>query len=268
MGATSRRGSIPGGVARLNIALQIFGRAPTILAVLPLVIIWEIAGRLGVSDALPPITQIWNALRTVVEEPQFVRFAQNSITSLAIGFGLALGVGVVVGVAMGLSRYVEESLDLYVNMFMGAPMAAFVPLLVAIFGVGGGSIIATVFLFSLFVIIVNTYVGVRTTDPRFIEMAWSFGATRFAMIRKIVFPSALPLVMTGIRVGFGRAVAGLVLGEMLVVVVGIGGMIMQRGSAFQVAQLWALIFIVVTFSVTATRLLERLQDKLTGWAST
>jgi NitT/TauT family transport system permease protein len=168
---------------------------------------------------------------------------------------------------MASFKPVEEALTLYVSMFMGAPMAAFVPLLVAIFGVGSGAIVATVFIFSVFIILVNTQAGVRSAPKTLLEMSRSFGAPPTARLLRIVLPSAMPLLLTGVRVGFSRAVSGLILGEMLVVVVGFGGLIMQTGSSFRVDQLWVLIFIVLSFALLGSQLLEYVQRRVTAWAS-
>ena len=242
-------------------------RAPMLIALVPVAIVWEIAGHAGVSFAIPPLEDIWTGFTQVRRDPAFNDSVVASLRELAIGFALTLLVGVPLGVAMGMSKVVEEAFDFYVNMFMGAPTAAFVPILVAIFGVGTGAIVATVFVFSVFIVIVNTYAGVRSVDPRLVEMSRSFGASRVTTLRRVVLPASMPMLLAGIRLGFGRAVAGMILGEMLVVVVGFGGLIMQKGSGFQVEQLWALIFVVLIFSVGVTRILEVIQERTTHWAS-
>lgn len=242
-------------------------RFPMLVALVPLMILWEIVGHAGVSFAIPPLEDIWDGFSQVRREPTFNESLVASLRELAIGATLTMGVGIPLGIAMGMSKVVEEALDFYINMFMGAPTAAFVPILVAVFGVGSGSIIATIFVFAVFIVIVNTYSGVRGVDPRLVEMGRSFGASRATLMRRVVLPGAMPMLLAGVRLGFGRAVAGMILGEMLVVVVGFGGLIMQKGSGFQVEQLWALVFIVIVFSVAVTRILEGVQERTTRWAS-
>lgn len=242
-------------------------RMPMLVAIVPLAVAWEIAGHADVSFAIPPLEDIWDGFTKVSQEPAFGDSVVASLRELTIGVVLTMLVGIPVGVAMGMSKIVEEAFDFYVNMLMGAPTAAFVPILVAVFGVGSGAIIATIFVFSVFIVIVNTYAGVRGVDPRLVEMSRSFGASRLTLMRRVILPGSMPMLLAGIRLGFGRAVAGMILGEMLVVVVGFGGLIMQKGSGFQVEQLWALIFTVLVFSVAVTRVLERVQERTTRWAS-
>lgn len=250
----------------MRAVLRLQQRAPVLVALVLLLVVWEIVGRSGISTAVPPLAGVLDGFQAVAREPTLVDSIAASLRELVIGFAIALAIGLPVGAAMGLFKPVEEALDVYVNMFMGAPMAAFVPLLVAIFGVGPASIIATIVVFSIFMIIVSTYAGVKNADPVLLQMARSYGASRAQTVRKVVLPGAMPMILTGVRLGFGRAVAGMVLGEMLVVVVGFGGLIMTKGSSFQVEQLWALIIMIVGFAVIVSWGLEMFQRRRTSWA--
>ena len=124
-----------------------------------------------------------------------------SLTTLAIGFCLAVLFGIVVGLLMGRFRAVEHFLDLYVNALMSAPTTAFVPVLILWFGLGVESRIAVVFLFAVFVIIINTMTGVKQVDTVLVEMARSFGAREREVFFKIILPAALPAIMAGFRLG-------------------------------------------------------------------
>lgn len=250
-----------------EVLLKVQRRLPTLSALVPVLIIWELVARADISFAFPPLGDIWSSMGDVFDDPAFTSSLGASLRELGLGLGLALGIGIPVGAAMGLWRPVEDALDIYVNALMGAPTAAFVPILVAIFGVSSGAIVATVFIFSVFIVIVNTYAGVKSVDPRLLEMASSFQASRWRTIVRIVLPNSTPMLLTGIRLAFGRAVAGMVLGEMLVVVVGLGGLIMQAGGSFQISRLWALIFVVVLFAVIVTRIIEYVERRTTAWAS-
>jgi NitT/TauT family transport system permease protein len=242
-------------------------RAPTLTALALLLLVWEVVAQLEISFAFPSLGEVWKSVWLVSREADFRASVGSSLRDLGVGLGLAFATGIPIGLAMGLWRPVEDALDVYVNALMGAPTAAFVPILVAIFGVGGGAIVATVYIFSVFFLIVNTYAGVRGVDRRLLEMASSFQASWRKTITRVVLPNAMPLMLTGVRLAFGRAVAGLILGQMLVVVVGLGGLIMQAGSSFQISRLWALIFMVVVFAVVITRVIEHVEKRTTSWAS-
>src|SRR4029434_4120866 len=128
---------------------------------------------------------------------------------------LAVILGIIVGLLMGRFREVEHFLDLYINASMSAPMTAFVPVLILWFALGVESRIAVVFLFAVFVIVINTMTGVKQVDRTFLEMARSFGAKETEVFYKIILPAAMPAIMAGVRLGLGRAGQGMVAEEMV-----------------------------------------------------
>jgi NitT/TauT family transport system permease protein len=188
-----------------------------------------------------------------------------SLTTLAAGFVLAVLIGIVVGVLMGRFRAVEHFLDLYVNALMSAPTTAFVPVLILWFGLGVQSRIAVVFLFAVFVIIINTMTGVKQVDRVFVEMARSFGAREREVFFKIILPAAMPAIMAGVRLGMGRAVKGMVTAEMLLTLTGIGAMIMQYGSSFATDSLFAVILTILMVAMITMKLVQWVDQRLTGW---
>jgi ABC-type nitrate/sulfonate/bicarbonate transport system permease component len=166
---------------------------------------------------------------------------------------------------MGRFRQVEHFLDLYINALMSAPMTAFVPLLMMWFGLGVESRIAVVFLFAFFVIVINTMTGVKQVDRIFVEMARSFGAKELEVFFKVMLPAAMPAIMAGVSIGMGRAVKGMVTAEMLLTLTGVGGMIMQYGSAFATDALFAVILTILMVAMMAMQLVKILDRRLTGW---
>jgi NitT/TauT family transport system permease protein len=166
---------------------------------------------------------------------------------------------------MGRFRAVEHFLDLYVNALMSAPTTAFVPVLILWFGLGVQSRIAVVFLFAVFVIIINTMTGVKQVDRVFVEMARSFGAREREVFFKILLPAAMPAIMAGVRIGMGRAVKGMVTAEMLLTLTGIGGMIMQYGSSFATDSLFAIILTILMVAMITMKLVQWVDRWLTGW---
>ena len=180
-------------------------------------------------------------------------------------FALAALFGVVLGLLMGRFRAVEHFLDLYVNALMSAPSTAFVPVLILWFGLGVESRIAVVFLFAVFVIIINTMTGVKQVDTVLVEMARSFGAREREIFFKIMLPAALPAIMAGLRLGIGRAVKGMVTAEMLLTLTGIGAMIMQYGSSFATDSLFAVILTILILALLTMKAVQWLDRRLTGW---
>src|ERR1041385_4985265 len=166
-----------------------------VLSIASLAVVWEAAGRLMDSTLIPPVSQIAAACGKLLSN------LGASLWTLAAGFFLAVFVGVIVGLLMGRFRAVEHFLDLYVNSLMSAPTTAFVPVLIIWLGLGVQSRIAVVFLFAVFVIIINTMTGVKQVDRVWVEMARSFGAKEREIFFKIVLPAAMPAIMAGLRLG-------------------------------------------------------------------
>jgi NitT/TauT family transport system permease protein len=236
-----------------------------VLSILSLAILWEAVGRAMDSSLIPPLTQIGAAWWKLLSSGKLLANLSMSLTTLAIGFCLAAFIGVVLGLLMGRFRAIEHFLDLYVNALMSAPTTAFVPVLILWFGLGMESRIAVVFLFAIFVIIINTMTGVKQVDTVLMEMARSFGAREREIFFKIMLPAALPAIMAGLRLGMGRAVKGMVTAEMLLTLTGIGAMIMQYGSSFATDSLFAVILTILMVALVAMKAVQWIDRRLTGW---
>ena len=236
-----------------------------LLSILSLAVLWEVAGRAMDSTLIPPLSQIGAAWWKLLSSGKLLANLSMSLVTLAIGFCLAVFTGTILGLLMGRFRAVEHFLDLYVNALMSAPTTAFVPVLILWFGLGVQSRIAVVFLFAVFVVIINTMTGVKQVDQVLLEMARSFGAREKETFLKIILPAAMPAIMAGVRLAMGRAVKGIVTAEMLLTLTGIGAMIMQYGSAFATDALFAVILTILIIAMIAMKLVQLLDRRLTGW---
>jgi ABC-type nitrate/sulfonate/bicarbonate transport system permease component len=236
-----------------------------ILSIVTFALLWEIAGRMMDTTLIPPLSKIASAWLRLLMNGKLLENLAMSLWTLAAGFLLAVTLGVIIGVLMGRFSQVEHFLDLYINALMSAPMTAFVPLLIMWFGLGVQSRIAVVFLFAFFVIVINTMTGVKQVDRIFVEMARSFGARELEVFFKIVLPAAMPAIMAGVSIGMGRAVKGMVTAEMLLTLTGVGGMIMQYGSAFATDALFAVILTILMVAMIAMQLIKIVDRRLTGW---
>jgi ABC-type nitrate/sulfonate/bicarbonate transport system permease component len=217
------------------------------------------------TSLIPPLSKIASAWLRLLMNGKLLENLAMSLWTLVAGFILALALGIIIGVLMGRFSQVEHFLDLYINALMSAPMTAFVPLLIMWFGLGVESRIAVVFLFAFFVIVVNTMTGVKQVDRIFVEMARSFGAKELEVFFKVVLPAAMPAIMAGVSIGMGRAVKGMVTAEMLLTLTGVGGMIMQYGSAFATDALFAVILTILIVAMIAMQLVKIVDRRLTGW---
>ena len=204
--------------------------------------------------------------RLLLNPDTFAAFAISN-QALVIGFAVSVVLGILLGLGAARFSGIEGFVDPYLSILLVTPMAALIPILLMSLGIELSSRVFLVIVFTIPVIIVNTRTGVRQVDPNLIEMATSFGAKERQIWWKILLPGSLPAIMTGIRLGLGRGVTGMVIIELLLVAVGIGGLILKFQSQFASDLLYALVILVVVEAlllVSAVRFLER---KIAPWAS-
>jgi NitT/TauT family transport system permease protein len=256
---TVNRGVTPGG-ARVRRWLARHG--PFVLSFVGIIAAWEILGQTLDLLVLPPISSILAALWGFTVDGTLLDSLVVSLITLFAGMAIAIVVGSIIGGAMGLSRTVESALDVYVNAMMAAPMVAFVPLFILLFGLGYPTRIMTVIVFAIFPIIVNAFAGLRNVDRPSIEMARSFGASPTQLMWQVRIPSAFPYLLAGVRLGTARGVKGLINGEVLVTVVGLGGLVNQYGTAFTMDRLYAVIFFIIALAMILVRAVDWLSRRL------
>jgi NitT/TauT family transport system permease protein len=241
--------------------------APEVLAIGTGLIAWEIIGRLVAFAWFPPLTRVIARGVQLVQTGAIGTNVLASLAALAVGFTLALVVGIGTGVLMGRIPIVEIALGWYVNALLAAPSLVFVPILFIFFGISDATRVAVVFLYAVFVIIANTATAVHTADPQLLEMARAFGASRRVLFLRVILPDSLPLIMAGVRLGVGRAVKGMINGEMFIALVGLGAQIRNYGGSFDAAAVLAIVLLILAIAVIASWLVQRVDQKLTWWAN-
>ncbi|MFC0531643.1 ABC transporter permease [Phytohabitans kaempferiae] len=229
---------------------------PSIATLLGLAVVWEIAGHTLDYAYLPPLSDVFVRLWELVLDGTIPRELGASLTALAVGMLIAVVAGVLIGLLMGAFPLVRYTLDVYVDAVMVAPVVAFVPLFILLFGLGFQTRVATVVLFAICPIIVNTAAGVRSVDRNLVTMARSFQATPAQTFWQVQLPMAWGHVQAGLRLGVARGVDGVITGEVLIAVVGLGGLITRFGDAFSMDRLYAVVFVIVALVVLSTRLVD------------
>jgi NitT/TauT family transport system permease protein len=144
-------------------------------------------------------------------------------------------------------------------------MAPLIPVIILALGLGLASRVLVVFVFTFVFVVVNTRVGLRNVDPGLIEMAHSFGANERQMWLKVLLPGAMPAIMTGVRIGLGRAITGMVTVELLMIATGIGRLMLFFGDHFDSASLYGVVFVVVAEAVILMEVAKRVEQRLIRW---
>ena len=158
--------------------MTLFGyRVPMMASLLVWCVLWEIVGRLDVIFLLPPFTDVVAAGIDLVQTRSWQDATVTTLRAFAIGMALSIVVGVALGVLMGRVRLADDLLGMWVNIFSSAPLSALVPVLMILFGFGEKTIVASVFLFSVWIVVLDTRAGVLHISPSLLEMARSYGAS-------------------------------------------------------------------------------------------
>lgn len=226
---------------------------------------WEVVGRAWQISFLPPFSNVLGAAAGLIASGQILSNLAASLLGLFLGYALAAVCGVGLGVFMGRYRKVEHLFDVYINAFLAAPKIALIPVLFALFGVSRTVQIAVVFLSAFFIIVINTMSAVRSVDTTYIEMARSFGAREHQLFWRVLIPGAVPLTMAGLRLGMGRAVKGMINGEMFIAVFGLGGLLRTYGSRFDAEKVFAILLVVILVALVCSALVEAVEQRLTHW---
>jgi NitT/TauT family transport system permease protein len=239
---------------------------PAVISLLAGAVVWEVGARLMHTSFLPPFSSVVAAIVDLTFGGQILGNLSRSLTSLALGYALAVACGLILGLLMGRYRVIEYALDPLVTGMLAAPKLVFVPVLYAFFGVSRGTQVAVVFLSAVFVIILNTMSGLRTVDASYVEMARSFGAKGTQLFWKVLLPGALPLTLAGLRIGIGRAVRGMINGEMFIAVFGLGALLRKYGGQFNAEKVFAILLIVILVALVCSSVFQVFERKLTHWA--
>ena len=223
--------------------------------------LWELAGRWPVSAAFPPFSAAFLALVEMMRDGSLLKAYLITLQPLALGIVLCAVAGIGFGIGMGLSRSVEWlSLPIFI-ILQAAPMAAIIPLITYIYGIGLTSKVLAVIMLAAPVIVMNSYKGIRNTPPSLLQMCRSFQGTRRQEVLKIVLPHAAGLIFTGLRLGLAMGFIGIVIAELLITPTGIGDLITYNSSVADYPKMFAAIASIVALAATALYLLERLERR-------
>jgi NitT/TauT family transport system permease protein len=248
--------------------MTVYGyRLPTWLALGIWAVLWEIIGQLDVIMLIPPLSAVFGAMGNVLLTHSFLEAIGITLEAFGIGMALSLFVGITVGVAMGRIRAVDNVMGMWINIFESSPITAVVPLLLAVLGFGMQTMVVTVFLFSVWVIALDTQVGVKHASASLVEMARSFGASKRDLYAKVILWAALPEILAGIRLGVIRGVRGVVIGQLLIAIVGVGFLFETYSRKFIMPEFWALVLIVFGFAYGLAETIGMLERRVARYAS-
>src|SRR5436853_4614425 len=209
-------------------------------------LIWKAAVQLFVSG------EIWNDLRV-------------SGIEFAWGYILSVIVGVPFGIAIGWYKKLAYVCDPFVNAMNATPRVALLPLIIIWLGIGILSKIGIIFLGAVFPIMINTRDGVKTTPLNLLNAARSFDASEWMIFKAVVLPSTIPFILSGLRLGLGRGIVGVMVGELYAATAGIGFMITVAGATFQTDKVFVGVLVFALTGMIGMELLTKVERRFDKW---
>jgi NitT/TauT family transport system permease protein len=181
------------------------------------------------------------------------------------GYLLSIVVAIPFGIGVGWYKRMSYVFDPFINAMNATPRVALLPLIIIWLGIGILSKVGIIFLGAVFPMLINARDGVKTTPHNLLNAARSFGASEWRVFRSVVFPSTVPFMLTGLRLGVGRALVGVLVGELYAATAGIGFMITVAGATFQTDKVFVGILIFAITGVFLTAIIDRAERRFDKW---
>ena len=224
--------------------------------------LWELAGRIPINLAFPSFTATAAAFLALVADGSLPKAYVSTLVPLVIGVVVSAGLGVGGGVRMGLRRGAEWLGAPVFIVLQAAPMAALIPLITFVYGIGLTAKTLAVIMLALPVIVLNCYKAVRNVNPSLLAMCRSFLGSSRQEVWKIVIPDASPVIFAGLRLGVAAGFIGVVLAELLITPTGIGDLITYHRAVADYAEMYAVIASIILFSALTLAVMQRVESTL------
>lgn len=253
------------------------------LTVALVLVLWEALTRGWWADLLEPaiggaakrwrIDPIFLSSPTAIARTAARLFATGEIWNdlgvsgleFLLGFAMAVVSGIVLGMMAGWYRHVYFALDPFFSALNATPRVALLPLIIIWVGIDIWSKVLVVFLGAVVPVYLNVVAGVQTADVRLLRVARSFGSSEPRLFWSIILPSAVPFLLTGLRLGVGRAMVGIVVGELYAATAGVGFMITVAGATFQTDKVFVGVLLIAIAGLLMIEGLTRLERRFDTW---
>jgi ABC-type nitrate/sulfonate/bicarbonate transport system permease component len=265
---------VPAGAGTLEAALErrltgaarrrwIWRVVLPVLVAIPALLGWQLYAWAMDNPLIPTPTKVAGALGGVLDH-QVLSALVNSDLSLLLGYLAAVVIGVPLGLLMGRVRVADDVLGPVVDLAMVTPMVVVMPVVLIALGLSRQAQVVTIFIFAVPLVIVPCRAGAKGVSPNLLEMAKAFGASGLRIWREVLLPGSVPAIVTGLRLGFGQAITGMVVVELTLLAIGIGNVILDYQASFRAAQMFAVVGLIVVQSVVVMAGLRLLGNRVAG----
>jgi ABC-type nitrate/sulfonate/bicarbonate transport system permease component len=239
-----------------------------IAGVVTFLVVWELVG--NVLQLINPMfmsapSLIFTAAVNMFSSGEIYNDLYVSGIELFWGFLLSAVVAVPFGIMVGWYKRMAYIFDPFINAMNATPRVALLPLVIIWLGIGILSKVGIIFLGAVFPILINTRDGVKTTPYNLLTAARSFGASEWMLFKTVVLPSTIPFILTGLRLGLGRAIVGVMVGELYAATAGIGFMITVAGATFQTDKVFVGVLIFALTGMMGMEMLTRIERRFDRW---
>lgn len=237
------------------------------LALAVFVAIWELAPRTGLADPvfLPPASEVATTFAALVADGTIGTQIGTSLARAGTGFLLAVAVAIPAGLVIGWYARAAQYLNPFFELFRNTAALALLPVFILVLGIGEASKIAIVVYACFFPLLLSTITGVRTVDPLLVRAARSLGLGNAALFVKVVLPSAVPTVFTGVRMAATSSILVLIAAEMVGAKAGLGYYITFTQFNFLIPEMYAGIVTIALVGVAVNAALVLLERRLQRW---
>ena len=229
--------------------------------------LWELAA-FNVDPVLfTSPTKVAVAAYKMVLSGELWTYLWPSLVVLGIGFSLAVVAGIGIGLLLARFWVLDVALNVYITFLYSIPSVALVPLIVLWAGFDTTAKVIILFLFAFFPMVINTYQGVKSVDPKLLEVGRAFRCSEGQLWANIVLPASLPFIVTGLRLALGRGLIGMVLADLYTAISGIGYLIVRTAATYQVDKMFVPIVTLGLLGVTLTALLRVAEKRVAPWTA-
>jgi ABC-type nitrate/sulfonate/bicarbonate transport system permease component len=239
-----------------------------LVSVIGVLVGWEVFGRQIEPLFMSYPTAIAVSASEMIRSGELIAALLDSLGTLLLGFVVASVIGIAIGLLIGRYRTVEAATDWLVNALYATPLVAIIPLVVLWFGLGFSAKLFIVVILAIFPILINTAAGVRNVPQPLLDVGFAFDATERQLFTKFILPASLPYMMTGLRLGVGRAIIGMVVAEFFTAITGLGALIVKYGNQYDTAAMFVPILTLMVLGVTLTALMRRIESSIAPWKDT
>ena len=263
--------SLPLGRERSNgrwAALAMVGRNSYLIGAfsgVAFLVLWQVVSMNVPPIILPAPLNVFNAFLELTASGELVTATAETIWPFAVGLVVAFILGTAFGLLLGIFRAAARVLDPYIFVFWSIPNIAWLPLFIAWFGVGNLTLIIFVFISAVFPQLLTVEAGAKEADSFLVEVARSLGGTKREILHTVVLPSALPYIIAGLRIAVGRALVGIIVGQLLIVATGIGYMFQFYGETLSLAKYFAPLIVVAVLAIALNRAVNWAEQYFIPW---